>query len=121
VVADPKAAPVIRDRGVFRILHLEWRECALCGEVEPLSLHHVLKHPKDDVRQNLVMVCGSGTTLCHGELEAHDDDAVAALGSVIVTSRPDIIEHMIWRLNGPAAADAYLRRYLHASLPASWL
>lgn len=59
----------IKDPELLTELHLRWRECVLCGVTAPLSLHHICKHPRDDVEANLVMVCGSGTTGCHGALE----------------------------------------------------
>jgi hypothetical protein len=61
----------VRDPVLLSILHRDWRECALCGQHRGrLSLHHISKHPRDDVEANLVMLCGSGTTGCHGEIEA---------------------------------------------------
>lgn len=114
--SDFKQEPRIRDVNLMRRLHREWRECALCGGTHRLSLHHVLKHPRDDVRGNLVMTCGSGTSGCHGELEAHRRPACEALGLHIVWDRPDIVEHLTWRLRGREEADAWLRRYLYISL-----
>lgn len=50
--------------------------CLWLGQVQelPSSLHHVVPRSQggDDVEENLVSVCGSGTTGHHGLLEDHD-------------------------------------------------
>lgn len=84
----------------------------LCGSTEPLSLHHVLKHPRDDLEGNLAMLCGSGTTGCHGLIEAHDDHAVADLGVYLWNERPDVLEHLTWRLKTRVAAEDYVQRMM---------
>ena len=94
LLADPKPASRVKDPGVFRVLHLEWRECALCGSIGPLSLHHVSKHPRDDLRSNLVMVCGSGTTGCHGLIESRNFEKLRELGEYLLEHRPDTIEYL---------------------------
>ncbi len=77
-----------------------------------LSLHHVLKHPRDDVRGNLVMLCGDGVRGCHGRMEAHDPVVERLLAEHISDARPDIFEHLEWRL-GHDGAREWLRR-LHS-------
>jgi hypothetical protein len=94
---------------------MEWRECAICGWQSPLSLHHVSKHPRDDVRGNLVMVCGSGTTGCHGRLEAHDRMTSWLLGQYILAERPDVVEYLIWR-KGEESAKEWIRSQLSSEL-----
>jgi HNH endonuclease. len=123
---DPKPEKRIKDSDLLRELHLEWKECALCrsiGETREgvpnpeglrwigLSLHHIVKHPKDDVRGNLVMLCGHGTAGCHGLIEAHDPDTLKDLGRYILTTRGDTIAHLYERL-GATAARAFLSRNL---------
>lgn len=108
---DPKPEPRVRDPGLLRELHLEWKECALCGSTDKLSLHHISKHPRDDVRGNLVMLCGSGTTGCHGKIEARDEETLFALGRYILRSRGDVISYLYER-HGAVAAQDYLRRAL---------
>lgn len=126
VVPDFKDEARIRDPDLLRRLHLEWKECALCGSVglplahspNPknlmyigLSLHHVLKHPRDDIRGNLVMLCGHGTAGCHGLIEAHDPKTLSLLGRHIVSQRGDVISHLYHRL-GVEAAQEFLSRTL---------
>ena len=102
---DLKPPPRIRDRELLVALHHEWRECALCMglgfgssfEWIGLSLHHVCKHPRDDVRGNLVMLCGDGTRGCHGLVEARDAKTLRWLGEHIIEERPDILEYLAWR------------------------
>lgn len=78
-------------------LHLRWRECALCGTTEPLGLHHIANKPRDDVEANLVMLCGSGTTGCHGLIEARDSLTRRSLALHILASRPDTVEYLSQR------------------------
>lgn len=108
---DPKPVPRIRDALLLRNLHFEWRECVVCGDVGRLSLHHVCKHPRDDVRANLVMVCGDGVQGCHGRIEAHDPIVCRLLGEHIRDHRPDIIEHLTWRMGNDSVRE-WLRRNL---------
>lgn len=123
---DFKKEARIRDPDLLRRLHLEWKECALCRNVglavpdspNPenrmyigLSLHHILKHPRDDVRGNLVMLCGHGTAGCHGLVEAHDQRTLRLLGRYVITHRGDVISHLYHRL-GVEAAHEFLRRQL---------
>lgn len=55
------------------------------------SLHHVV--PKslggDDVAENLVPLCGSGTTGCHGLVEARDPWACTLLGERLTSVERD--------------------------------
>ena len=113
VEPDWKQAPVVRDPGLLPDLHKEWKECALCGRsVGKLSLHHVLKHPKDDLRANLVMLCGHGTAGCHGDIEHAHVERKLELGLYIVEFRPDTIEHLTWRLAPLETAEHWLQRML---------
>jgi hypothetical protein len=126
MLTDFKTEGRIRDPDLLRRLHLEWKECALCGSVglsssdKPnpenlmyigLSLHHILKHPRDDIRGNLVMLCGHGTAGCHGLVEAHDATKVQELGRYIIANRGDVISHLYQRM-GVEAAQEYLRQQL---------
>jgi hypothetical protein len=51
--------------------------CERCGAGFNLSYHHRLKRSQggDWVPQNIVLVCGSGTTGCHGWIEHNPDRA----------------------------------------------
>lgn len=109
--ADPKPRGRIKDPSLFRLLHLEWRECAICGKTGQLSLHHINKHPRDDVKGNLVMLCGSGTTGCHGRIEAHDHQVMWLLGEHILGNRGDTIVYLYEYLGAVAAQD-WIRRNL---------
>lgn len=109
-MADPKPARRIRDPQLLRTLHIRWRHCALCGERGPLSLHHVHKHPRDDVEANLVMLCGSGTTGCHGNIEHAEPGTCAGLERHIRVHRPDVCEYLRHKLGSAIAADDWLRR-----------
>jgi hypothetical protein len=58
--------------------------CERCGSPVPCTLHHRRKRshmPKDRMWElsNCVMLCGHGTTGCHGWVE-HNPDAAAAEG-----------------------------------------
>lgn len=109
---DPKPPKRVRDPELMRALHVEWRECAVTGETGPrLSLHHVSKHPRSDVRENLVMLEGDGTTGFHGRIEAGDPKALRRLGAYLRRNRPDVREYLIRIHKGNlVAADAWFQR-----------
>ena len=88
--------PRVRDPELLRRLHLEWRSCALADDTCEWwrSLHHIHRHPRDDVRANLVMLCGDGVAGHHGRIEANDDEARAQLGLYIARHRPDTIAYI---------------------------
>lgn len=106
---DPRPPARVRDPDLLKRLHREWKECALCLETGRLSLHHIRKHPRDDLRQNLVMLCGDGTTGCHGLIELNDPVASLQLGRYILASRPDTIAYLAFKL-GPLGGTDWLRR-----------
>lgn len=117
--SDPKPPARIRDGALMALLHHEWRECALteyglpaCLGMSPRSLHHIHRHPRDDVRANLVMLCGSGTTGCHGAIEHADPETRLALGGYLRVRRPDTVAYLRAKLGGELAADEWLGRYL---------
>lgn len=111
-MSDPKPKPRERDPRLLRTLHRQRRECALCGATGRLSLHHVHRHPRDDVHGNLVMLCGSGTTGCHGAVEEGDRATLEALYWHIEAERPDTLAYLAAKLGGEERADAWLRRYV---------
>lgn len=107
---DPKQDPRVRDGALLRRLHGRWRECAITGATRGLSLHHVRKHPRDDVEPNLVMVEGSGTTGFHGRLEAGDPTARRLMGEYLRDERPDTIDYLVRRCGGAEQAAAWFER-----------
>lgn len=120
VPPDPKPKGAIRDPALLRALHLRWQHCALClytpGKKNrhwQRSLHHISKHPKDDLEENLVMLCGHGTDGCHGRIEAHDADVKRALAVYIYQRRPDTIAYLDERFP-IEGADAWMTRVLGA-------
>lgn len=110
-MADPKPEPRVRDPELLSQLHRQWRECALCGSTrDRLSLHHIRKHPRDDVEGNLVMLCGHGTAGCHGKVEAHDAHTLHLLRDHIECDRWDTIAYLDWRLGSLDRATDWLDR-----------
>lgn len=53
--------------------------CEKCGQREPLSMHHRRKRGQGGTwaPSNIVVVCGSGTTGCHGWIERNPTNANA--------------------------------------------
>jgi len=81
---DPKDGPRVRDPALLRRLHQEWRECAICSTSRGrLSLHHIRNKPRHDTRDNLIMLCGDGTTGCHGRVTANDPVALRLLAEAL--------------------------------------
>lgn len=91
---DPRPEGRISNPKLLKFLHLLWKECAICHAIEPLSLHHIVKHPRNDVEENLVMLCGDGVRGCHGKIEANDEETKRALGQYIQNERPDTIMYL---------------------------
>lgn len=109
---DPKPPARIRDPLLLRRLHLRWRRCALAdGNCVPgRSLHHVSKHPRDDVEGNLVMLCGDGTRGHHGKVEAWDEPTRAALGAAL-RKRQDVRQYLEGRYGMEGAFEFLERQY----------
>lgn len=112
----------VKDRALLRRLHREWQECALClstgWEHEGnnnmwigLSLHHIHRHPRDDVEGNLVMLCGDGVRGCHGRVEAHDPVVMRLLGEHIANHRPDVVEYLFDKLGQSSAQEWFFRQH----------
>jgi len=85
---------------------LAGKTCRVCDEPAE-TLHHLV--PKslggDDVANNLVGVCGSGTTGCHGLVEARNSVACRALGDALTS---DELSYVLAR-KGPV----FLERYFY--------
>ena len=111
MTSDPKREKRIRDPELVRSMHFVFEECCICGNVL-FSVHHVLKRLQggDDVKENLVPLCGSGTTGCHGDVEGAERAACAALGRYLKVERPDVISYLGLRLGSHVAAAEWMRQ-----------
>lgn len=79
-------APTARTRTVVRhrAERLGWPLCERCGRAPGSNIHHRRprgaggsKDPATNVPSNLLLLCGSGTTGCHGQIESHRAEAKA--------------------------------------------
>lgn len=124
---DPKPRPRIRATSTqwraLRVRKLLGRPCRLCPAAAT-NLHHVVPRSQggDDVEANLVEVCGSGTTGCHGATEtgercvdadgtAHDPDVVNARIRRFVAESHGHCLYLVKKLGGPDQARSFLDRY----------
>lgn len=133
---DPKTGGRIVDRGVYGEARIRWDSCAACGG-PPGSVHHIVQRGSpffgDDVIANVCLLCGSGTTGCHGAwhgtpyihynfatgLGGHsmtpqrrDADWVAGrLGVKIVATRADTLAYLVEKLGKDPAQEFLLRSY----------
>jgi hypothetical protein len=91
-----------------RVLKLD-RICVVCKQRPSESVHHVV--PKDfsgdDVAHNLVGVCGTGTTRCHGLLESRDPWACDALRERLFNVKPMILRYVLDTVGQPWFDDRY--------------
>jgi hypothetical protein len=85
---DPKPGRrrAVADPAALRRAALRRRECAACGE-PGANGHHVVERDDggDDVDENIVTLCGSGTYGCHGAL--HGNPYVAEVVAVHPSGR----------------------------------
>lgn len=72
-----------------------FRKCQLCGKRRSESAHHVVPRGQggDDIEENLAMLCGSGTTGCHGEVEEKRE----ARKRLRAKLRPEVVSYAIAR------------------------
>lgn len=98
---DPPAATVkiVRERD-------DWR-CARCAGWGPLSTQHRVargmggtRWPGINLPSNLLTLCGSGTTQCHGWVEAHPTWAEAHGWSVPRWAQHAVSEVPVWTWRG---------------------
>lgn len=107
----------IRDPELMERLHFEFEECLICGCVN-FTLHHVLSRSLggDDVRENLVPLCGDGTSGCHGWVEENVDSVCRTLGLHIQRERPDVLAYLELKLESTEAAAEWCKRHLRLHL-----
>lgn len=116
---DPKPEAPVREKGALARIHRAnpHATCALCGAGRTgmfgISLHHV--YDRSDLWQNLVFVCGTGTTGCHGLLTINNEEARRRLGEHLLLVRHDVIAWIVLRAGEDGARD-WLRRRLFVSV-----
>lgn len=98
---DPDAATVklVRERD-------DWR-CARCAGWGPLSTQHRVargmggtRWPGINLPSNLLTLCGSGTTGCHGWVEAHPAWSKAHGWSVPTWQADEVVTVPVWTWRG---------------------
>src|SRR5688500_4725357 len=83
---DPKPARRVKATTAeweqIRARKLDGWPCRVCEAFQAATLHHLVSKSLggDDVADNCVPLCGSGTTGCHGLVEAYDEWACSLLG-----------------------------------------
>lgn len=89
--------------------------CRYVGVVQtlPSSLHHCVAKSLggDDCANNLVSLCGTGTTGHHGLVEAHHPDTCRVLAAAIQRYDDGVYAYTVGKLG----EDGWLRRYKVAS------
>ena len=67
---DPKPPPPVRDLAVLRRFHAFYSNCVHCGNAHITAAHLVGRgRGGDDHMGNLVPLCGSGSSGCHGAFD----------------------------------------------------
>lgn len=131
---DPKPEQRIVDPRAIAEARLRYRWCAACG-ARAGSIHHIVQkgspHFGDDVLENLLGLCGDGTTGCHGAYhgtpytavgyatgpafgpdwqERRDAEWVARrIGRHLMLERQDAREYILRKIGDPAGW-AFLER-----------
>lgn len=98
----------MRDREALRAARSG--RCPLCT-LPVTNVHHIYPRSKggDDVPPNLVGLCGSGTTGCHGLIELRDPAARSALGAMI-RSQENRMSYLERKIGDRERAEAWLNR-----------
>lgn len=118
---DPKNGARIKDPELMRKAHWAFDECVICGGID-ISIHHILSKSStasgqgDDVWENLVPLCGDGTSGCHGAVEHELDSVCRAVGLYLIQERPDTLFYLERKLGSREAAAEFLRRRYRVSL-----
>jgi hypothetical protein len=109
---DPRPPKRIKDPGLLGLLHLNGGVCVLADDTceNYVSLHHIHKHPRDDLNENLVWLCGSGTTGHHGAIESHDKRTKERFGTYLMVERMDFLMYLHRKLGSDEAAHEWLIR-----------
>ena len=95
--ADPKPARRVKaDKAGWERIREEkinGRSCRVCVAFLAATAHHLVPRSLggDDVEDNLVGLCGSGTTGCHGLVEARDPWACSLLGLRLEPAERDYV------------------------------
>jgi hypothetical protein len=103
--------------------------CVACGR-EPGSVHHVVRkgapHHGDDVPENCVLLCGSGSSGCHGAVHGSPYEVagvrrerswvVSRIGAHLVRYRLDVLAYVARKL-GPGADEFLAREYAVTCTP----
>jgi 5-methylcytosine-specific restriction endonuclease McrA len=76
----PRRTSASRER-IAEIRAKKASSCRLCGTTENVNAHHLIPRSLGGVwtESNIVGLCGSGTTGCHGDIEHHHLDALYQL------------------------------------------
>lgn len=82
--------------------------CLVCGQA-PCTLHHVVPRDRfgDDIADNLVPLCGDGTSGCHGLVEAGDAETLRMLAEAIQADEPAVYAYAVEKLG----EDGWLRLF----------
>lgn len=136
----------IIDHGAVKTATLRQPECAACGG-RTANGHHVLPKDRfgDDLHENIVGLCGSGTTGCHGAhhgspyvvtlvrlneeapggAELYDERRDAEwvnrrVGRCLIEHRPDTIEYVLDKLGGIPGGWFLMTTYYIEFTPTGW-
>lgn len=115
MTADPRPAKRVKDRDAGREKVRREGRCRVCGRVpsgHPLdSLQRMHLVPKglggDDVDENIVPGCGSGTTGCHGMLTSAREDPHHPAGLTVAQARERLLLALLPEERAYAAGKRY--------------
>ncbi len=114
----PKKQARTIDRKATTRAVIKRRACGICGQPAATG-HHVLKrgapHFGDDLDANIVSLCGSGTTGCHGLVENENRAARKSLGEHLSADRPDTVFYVLEKLGDTPGRD-WLKRRLYLTV-----
>lgn len=106
IVASRKQWEALREERIGGCLLCQWLNET---QAFPSSLHHVVPRDRfgDDIAENLVPLCGGGTTGHHGLIEAGDHEACRAFAEMLPHFAEDSYAYATTKMGD----DAFLRLY----------
>lgn len=89
-----------QEREAYDIATLRDEECVRCRRGIPNRHHRQGRTPQNSIPSNLILLCGSGTTGCHGHVHANPAEAMRLgyiVSNYVAVDRIKEVPVLLWR------------------------